>query len=95
MKLIDYIETLTKLEKELTSLTVVTEKANESLNKFKSYDINEPHAISLYIANTYKTIYLDTDLLVNALEQQIEKNEATSNEILEEIKQMKLEEITL
>lgn len=92
MKLINYIETLAKLEKlekELASLTVVTEKANESLNKFKSYNINESHAISLHIANTYKTIYLDTDLLVNALEQQIEKNEATSNEILEEIKQMK------
>lgn len=95
MRLTNYIQTLTKLEKELSSIKLVTEKAIKVLNQITSYSIDDTHMLESNIATTYETFYLDTDLLVNALEQQIEKNEAISNEILEEIKQMKLEEITL
>lgn len=95
MNLSDYVKKINELQNEIENIHLVNEKANYSLNCIESYEINETHDIEFYSANQYTTFYLDTDLLVNALEQQKEKNEARLNEIKQEFSKLQKEDIQL
>lgn len=94
MNLTDYIKKINELQNEIENIHLVNEKANNILNCIESYEINETHNFDFY-ANSYRSFYLDTDLLVNALEQQKEKNEARLNEIKQEISELQKGDIQL
>ncbi len=70
-------------------------KESKGLNWIESYEINKNHLLSGDYGGLYTEIYLDTDLLVNTLEQQKEKNEARLNEIKQEISKLQKEDIQL
>lgn len=91
----DYIKKLKELQDEIENIDIVNEKANNVLNCIESYEINENHIFDFVSTGSYRTFYLDTDLLVNALEQQKEKNEARLNEIKQEISKLQKEDIQL
>jgi len=95
MNLADYIKKINELQNEIENIHLVNEKANNILNCIESYGINETHTFDFVSAASYRIFYLDTDLLVNALEQQKEKNEARLNEIKEEISKLQKEDIQL
>lgn len=91
----DYIKKINELQNEIENIYLVNEKAKNVLNFIESYDINETLDLEFYLTGSYKTCYLDTDLLINALEQQKEKNEARLNEIKQEISKLQKEDIQL
>lgn len=92
----DYIKKLKELQDEIENIDIVNEKANNVLDCIESYKINENHIFDFVSTGSYlRTFYLDTDLLVNALEQQKEKNEARLNEIKQEISKLQKEDIQL
>lgn len=95
MNLTDYIKKINELQNEIENIHLVNEKANATLNCIESYEINETHLFDFVSVGSYRTFYLDTDLLVNALEQQKEKNEARLNEIKQEISELQKEVIEL
>lgn len=64
------------------------------LNKFEDHGINEIHCFTNYLKNNLQ-FYVDSDLLINTLEQQKEKNEARLNEIKQEISKLQKEDIQL
>lgn len=91
----DYIKKMRELQNELENIELVNEKANSVLNCIESYEINETHEFEFYLSSSYTTFYIDTDLLVNTLEQQKEKNEVRLNEIKQEISKLQKEDIQL
>ena len=91
----EYVKKIKELQNEIENIHLVNEKANNILNCIESYEINETHDLEFYLTSSYTTCYLDTDLLVNALEQQKEKNEARLNEIKQEISKLQKEDIQL
>lgn len=91
----DYIKKINELQNEIENIYLVNEKAKNVLNCIESYDINETLDLEFYLTSSYKTCYLDTDLLINALEQQKEKNEGRLNEIKKEISELQKEDIQL
>lgn len=95
MNLTDYIKKIKELQNEIGNINLVSEKANNVLNCIELYEINGTHDFGLYLSRSYERFYLDTDLLVNALEQQKEKNEARLNEIKQEISKLQKENIQL
>lgn len=95
MNLNEFTGKLQGLQNEIENIHLVNEKANYALNCIESYETNETHDIEFYLDNQYTTFYLDTDLLVNALEQQKEKNEARLNEIKQEFSKLQKEDIQL
>lgn len=95
MNLNEFIEKLQELQNELKNINVVNEKNQNVLNSIEQYGTNETHHISGDISVRYHSFYIDTDLLVNSLEQQKEKNEARLNEIKQEISKLQKEDIQL
>lgn len=95
MNFSDYIKKINDLQNEIENIHLVNERSNNILNCIESYEINETHDLEFYLNSSYRTCYLDTDLLVNALEQQKEKNEARLNEIKQEISKLQKEDIQL
>lgn len=95
MNLNDYIKKLEELQNEIENIHLVNEKANNVLNCIESYEINETHYFDFISVASYRPFYLDTDLLVNALEQQKEKIEARLKEIKQEISKLQKEDIQL
>lgn len=95
MNLNDYIGKMSELQKEIENIYLVDEKNQIILNSVENYEIDEKLCFSGYIGVMYNTLYLDTDLLINTLEQQKEKNEARLNEIKQEISELQKEHIHL
>lgn len=91
----EYIEKMENLKNEIENIYLVNEKANYVLNCIESCEINETHKFDFISVASYRIFYLDTDLLINALEQQKEKNEARLNEIKQEISKLQKEDIHL
>lgn len=63
-------------------------------NMLEDHGINEISCFTNYLKNNLK-FYVDSDLLINTLEQQKEKNEARLNEIKKEISKLQKEDIQL
>lgn len=95
MNLNDYIKKMIELQKEIENIYLVDEKNQIILNSVENYEIDEKLCFSGYIGIMYKTLYIDTDLIINTLEQQKEKNEARLNEIKQEISKLQNEDIQL
>lgn len=91
----DYIKKMGELQNEIENIYLVDEKNQVILNSVENYEIEEKLLFSGYIGVMYNSLYLDTDLLVNALEQQKEKNEVRLNEIKQEISKLQKEDIQL
>lgn len=91
----EYVKKIKELQNEIENIHLVNEKAKNILNCIESYEINETHTFDFISVVSYRTFYLDTDLLVNVLEQQKEKNEARLNEIKQEISKLQKEDIQL
>lgn len=95
MNLTDYIKKINELQNEIENIHLVNNKADNILNCIESYEINETHNFDFISVASYRSFYLDTHLLINALEQQKEKNEARLNEIKQEISNLQKEDIQL
>lgn len=95
MNLTDYVKKIKELQNEIENIKLINEKANNILNSIESYEINGTHNFDFISVAPYRNFCLDTDLLVNALEQQKEKNEARLNEIKQEISKLQKEDIQL
>lgn len=95
MNLTDYIKKIKELQIEIENIHLVNEKANNVLNCIEPYEINETHIFDFVSVGLYRNFYLDTDLLVNILEQQKEKNEGRLNEIKKEISKLQKEDIQI
>lgn len=95
MNLTDYIKKMAELQNEIENIYLVDEKNQVILNSVKNYEIDEKLLFGGYIGVMYNSLYLDTDLLANALEQQKEKNEARLNEIKQEISKLQKDDIQL
>lgn len=95
MNIDEYFEKAKEHINEVKNIRLVEEKNQRVLNWIESYEINQNHLLSGNYGGLYTDIYIDTDLLVNALEQQKEKNEARLNEIKQEISKLQKEDIQL
>lgn len=95
MNLTDYVKKIKELQNETENIKLVNEKANNVLNCIESYEINGTHKFDFISVAPYRNFCLDTDLLINVLEQQKEKNEARLNEIKQEISKLQKEDIQL
>lgn len=95
MNLNEFTENLQELQNEIKNINVVNENNQDVLNTIEQYGTNETHFISGDISVRHHMFYIDTDLLVNILEQQKEKNEARLNEIKQEISKLQKEDIQL
>lgn len=95
MNLNEFTKKLQELKNEIKNINIVNEKNQDVLNSIEQYSTNETHLINGDISVRYHSFYIDTDLLVNTLEQQKEKNEARLNEIKQEISKLQKEEIQL
>ena len=95
MNINEYFEKVKEHRNEVENIRVFQEKNQRVLNWIESYEINKNHILNGDYGGLYTDIHIDTDLLVNALEQQKEKNEARLNEIKEEISKLQKEDIQL
>lgn len=95
MILNDYIKKIKELQNEIENIYLVDEKNQVILNRLENYEINETLLFSGDIVSMYSLLYIDSDLLINVLEQQKEKNEARLNEIKQEISKLQKEDIQL
>ena len=94
MNLTDYIKKINDLKNEIDNINFSNRMNQYILNKFGYCVINEIHCFTNYLKNNLQ-FYVDSDLLINALEQQKEKNEARLNEIKQEISKLQKEDIQL
>lgn len=94
MNLTDYIKKINDLKNEIDNINFSNRINQYILNKFEDCVINEIHCFTNYLKNNLQ-FYVDSDLLINALEQQKEKNEARLNEIKQEISKLQKENIQL
>lgn len=95
MNIEEYFLKTKEFKNEVENIKLIEEKNQRVLNWIESYEINKNHLLSGDYGGLYTEVYLDTDLLVNTLEQQKEKNEARLNEIKKEIQGLQKEEIYL
>lgn len=95
MNIEEYFLKTKEFKNEVENIKLIEEKNQRVLNWIESYEINKNHLLSGDYGGLYTEIYLDTDLLVNTLEQQKEKNEARLNEIKKEIQDLQKEKIDL
>lgn len=95
MILNDYLKKMSEIQKEIENIYLVDKENQIILNSVENYEIDEKLCFSGYIGAMYNTLYIDTDLLINTLEQQKEKNEVRLNEIKQEISKLQKEDIQL
>lgn len=95
MNIEEYFLKTKEFKNEVENIKLIEEKNQRVLNWIESYEINKNHLLSGDYGGLYTEIYLDTDLLVNTLEQQKEKNKARLNEIKKEIQDLQKEKIGL
>lgn len=88
MELNELSDKINKLSRKIEDITNVTEKCNQSINKI-TYNNDEAISITIF---SYFTMYvdsnIDSDLLINMFEQQIEKNQAKINELKIEVNKL-------
>lgn len=94
MNLNDYYKKINDLKNEIDNINFSNRMNQYVLNKFEDHVINEIHCFTNYLENNLQ-FYVDSDLLINVLEQQKEKNEARLNEIKQEISKLQKEDIQL